>query len=158
MNTNIEIITWNKALKSGIKTIDEQHKELFEIINKMFCHVNGNEEQERKYFKKVIKKAIHYINIHFETEERIMQHTKFKGYEEHKKLHDNFMLAVAKSVRDYKSMELFSLFDFTMFFRDWLLSHIAIMDKKYFNHFKKAATRKPDGKLSINAEDLKKSA
>ena len=157
MNTNIEMITWNKALKSGIETIDEQHKELFDIINIMFGNV-GNEEMERQCFKKVIERALLYIKLHFETEEKIMLITKFKGYEEHKKIHDNFILAVAKSVQDFKNRGEFSLFDFSMFFRDWLLSHIAVMDKKYFNHFKKAAALKPDGKLNIAAEDLKKSA
>ena len=139
MNTNIEIITWNKALKSGIKMIDGQHKELFEIINKMFCHVNGNEEQEREFFNKIIEKAIQYIKIHFDTEEKIMLLTGYKGYDEHKKIHDNFIITVTKSVQDFKNSEQFSLFDFTMFFRDWLLSHIAVIDKKYFYHFKKQA-------------------
>jgi hemerythrin len=38
--------------------------------------------------------------------------------------------------------------------RDWVLSHVAVMDSEYGKWFKKLATRKSDGKLSITKEDL----
>ncbi|MDR0589403.1 MAG: hypothetical protein LBG25_02540, partial [Spirochaetaceae bacterium] len=33
--------------------------------------------------------------------------------------------------------------------KEWILTHIAISDKNFFEHFKKIATRNADGTLSI---------
>ena len=47
-----------------------------------------------------------------------------------------------------------SLLSFTNFLKDWILTHIAISDKQYFEYFRKIATRKNDGSLSISIEDI----
>ena len=158
MNWNNELIVWNKTFKSGIKAIDEQHKGLFELVNNMFSHVTGNEKEERKYFDIVIKKTVNHIKIHFAAEEKIMSFTKFNGYDKHKKLHDDFVTAITKNIHEFKSREHFCLFSFTKLLRDWLYSHITVMDKEYFEHFKKTTSQKPDGKLAIPHKDLRKIA
>ena len=158
MKNNNELISWNSTFSCGIKLIDDQHKELVKLVNDMFNHVSGNGEQEDIYFNSIIKQAVTYIKVHFATEEKIMLATGFKGYAEHKKEHDDFVLTVVKNINSYKAKERFTLLSFTKFLKGWVLSHIAIMDKQYFEYFKKIATRKADGKLSISLEDVRQSA
>jgi hemerythrin len=140
----------------GIKIIDDQHKGLLELVNELFNHSTGNEADEREYFKEVIEQAVDYVKVHFSTEEKYMLATKFPGYEEHKKVHKDFVLEVVKSVKDFESGKRLVLVNFSRFLKDWVLGHVAVMDVKYSEYFKKIATRKADGKLSINAEDLAK--
>jgi hemerythrin len=102
----------------------------------------------------VIQKAIQYVKVHFQTEEKIMIHTNFPGFAEHKKAHDSFVLAVVDNVRDFEAGKRLTLHDFTKFLKEWILTHIAIMDKQYFAYFKRIATRKADGTLSINLADV----
>jgi len=150
MNNN-ELIKWNNNLACGIKIIDTQHMGLVEMVNEMFNHVSGDEQTEREYFNKVIREAVRYVRTHFATEERIMRLTRFKGYAEHKKEHDKFITTVIKNIYEYESGggSRMKLSSFTKFLKDWILSHIALVDKQYFKHLHDIAGRKPSEDLNI---------
>jgi len=152
---NIELVTWSDRLSCGITLIDDQHKALVDLVNDMFKHATGNETQEHDYFNRVIQEAVKYVKVHFATEEKIMLATKFSGYAEHKKEHEKFILAVVSNIKDYEAGKRLTLSTFTKFLKDWILSHIAMMDKQYFEYFKTIASRKADGKLSITSADIK---
>ena len=153
-NNDGELVAWTHKLTCGVKVIDDQHKGLVDLVNEMFKHVTGNDVQERDYFNRVIQEAVKYVKNHFATEEKIMLATKFSGYAEHKKEHDSFVLAVVGNIREYEAGKRHTLSTFTRFLRDWILSHIALMDKQYFEYFKKIATRNEEGKLSINLKEM----
>ena len=149
-----ELVLWSPSFSVGVKIVDDQHKGLFDLVNEMFNHVIGDEVAERAYFQKVIQEAIEYIKIHFATEEKIMIATKFPGYTEHKKAHDSFVLAVFDNIKDYEAGKKFTLATFTRFLKEWILTHIAVMDKGYFEYFKKIASHGVDVKLDINSSSV----
>jgi hemerythrin len=149
-----DLVTWSPTFSVGIRLIDEQHKELLNLTNDLFNHCVGDEEAERAYFAKVIHEAVNYVKIHFSTEEKIMRKTNFGGYLDHKREHDAFVLMVVEQVQAFNDGKKFNLTVFTKFLKNWILTHIALKDKQYFEYFKKVATRKQDGKLSITREDL----
>ena len=153
-NEEVELISWSNKFECGIKLIDDQHKGLVNLVNEMFNHVTGNDVQEKDYFNRVINEMVKYVKTHFATEEKLMLATKFSGYGEHKKEHDTFILTVVNNINDYKAGKRLTLSSFTRFLKDWTLSHIAVMDKQYFDYFRKIATRKADGKLSISPDDI----
>ena len=151
-----ELVVWSPTYSVGIKLVDDQHKGLLDLINDMFNHVVGSEKQEREYFREVIHKTVDYVKIHFATEERIMIATKFPGYQEHKRAHDVFVLKVIDTINDFdKGHEVkFSLSSTTRFLKEWVLTHIAIMDKQYFTFFKSIASRSADGRLRIDSSNI----
>jgi hemerythrin len=149
-----EIITWSNSLSCGVKIIDDQHKGLVDLVNEMFNHVTGYQVQELDYFNRVVQEMVNYVKVHFATEEKIMLATKYPGYAEHKKEHDSFVLVVVDNIKDYQAGKRLTLSTFTKYLKEWVLSHIAVMDKGYFEYFKKIATRKEDGTLSIAAADI----
>ena len=151
-----EHVTWSDSYSMGVKIIDDQHKGLLDFVNDLFNHASGNEAEERVYFKEVIQQAVQYIKEHFQTEEKLMVSTKYQGYAEHKKAHDEFTLTVIQSVKDFESGRRLVLEKFAYFLKDWVLSHIAVMDKQYALYFRKIATKKADGKLSITKADIEK--
>jgi len=151
-----EHITWSNSYSMGVKLVDDQHKGLINFVNDLFNHANGNEAEERAYFKDVIQQAVQYIKEHFHTEEKLMVSTKFPGYMEHKKIHDKFTLTVVKSVKDFEAGKRLVLEKFAYFLKDWVLTHVAVEDVQYAAYFKKIATRKADGKLSITKADIGK--
>jgi hemerythrin len=152
---NSELVSWSPTFSVGVKVIDDQHKELLKLTNDLFNHCVGDEEAERSYFKKVIGKAVDYVKVHFSTEEKIMTATKFSGYRDHKREHDTFVLTVVEQITAFNEGKAFTLLAFTKFLKNWILTHIAVSDKQYFEYFKKIATRKTDGKLSITKADLR---
>ncbi|WP_461247158.1 bacteriohemerythrin [Treponema sp. R6D11] len=147
-------VSWSNSYSMGVKLIDDQHKGLINFVNDLFDHASGNEKQERAYFKEVIQQAVQYIKEHFNAEERLMIGTKFPGYAEHKKVHDEFTKTVVKSVKDFETGKRLVLEKFAYFLKDWVLTHIAVMDRQYADYFRKIATRKADGKLTISKSDL----
>ena len=149
-----DLIVWSPMYSTGIKILDDQHKGLCNIINELFNHSTGDEVEERNYFKEVIQEMVQYIKEHFATEEKIMLATKYPGYAEQKKSHDEFTLKVINSVRDFEAGKRLVLVKLANFLKEWLLSHIAIMDIQYADYFKGIATRKADGKLSITMNDV----
>ena len=151
---DFELITWSKTFACGIKLIDDQHKNLVDLVNEMFNHVSGDDEQEKSYLSRVINEAVMYIKVHFATEEKIMMATQFSGYADHKIAHDRFIATVGKNISDFSSGKKFTLYSFTNFLKNWILSHIAVMDKQYIVYLKKIASIKADGKLSISLEDI----
>jgi hemerythrin len=149
-----ELVKWSNTYVSHVKIVDEQHQELFKLTNTLFQHCVGDLVAEKEFFKSVIHQAIDYVKIHFATEEKMMKATKYSGYDEHKREHDSFVLTVVDAVRSFNETGKLNLIQFTRFLKDWILTHIAVCDRKYFDYFQKIATRKKDGKLSITKEDL----
>ena len=154
MRVNENLITWSSTYSVGIKIIDEQHKELFNVVNDMYNHDINDEEAERAYFQDIIRQTVNYVKRHFATEEQIMRAAKFQGYPEHKKAHDSFTLSLVDIIRDFEAGKKITLTFFTRFIKDWILSHIAIMDKQYFEYFIKNAALKDSGNLGIAQEDI----
>jgi hemerythrin len=150
----VEHVAWSDSYLMNVKVIDDQHKGLLDFVNDLFNHATGNEKDERAYFKEVIQNAVKYIKEHFATEEKYMIATKFPGFKEHKRAHDTFTLTVISSVKEFEAGKRLVLKKFALFLKDWVLSHIAVMDKQYSIYFWKLASRKADGKLSITEADL----
>jgi len=147
-------VKWSESYSIGIKTIDDQHKELLNIVNDLFSHSSGNEMEELLYFKEVIHQAVQYVKDHFQSEEKLLLKTKYPGYAEHKKAHDTFTLTVVTSAKDYQSGKRLVLEKFAYFLRDWILSHIAVMDTDYAAYLRRIATRNADGRLIVENIDV----
>jgi len=147
-------LVWSDSYSMGVKLIDDQHKGLLDFVNDLFNHASGKEDEERAYFSEVIQQAVQYIKEHFHAEEKLMVGTKFPGYAAHKKVHNEFTLTVVKSVKDFEAGKRLVLEKFAYFLKDWFLAHVAVMDRQYADYFKKIATRKADGKLSITKADI----
>ncbi|MCL2179564.1 MAG: bacteriohemerythrin [Treponema sp.] len=154
LNPVKDFITWTNKWACGIKVIDDQHKALVELVNDLFKHVTGEDKQEHDYFDKVIQELVNYVKVHFAAEEKILIATKYAGYAEHKKQHDLFIRTVVENIKLYEAGKRYTLSTFARFLKDWILSHIAMMDKQYFEYLHKIASRKADGKLSINKDDV----
>jgi hemerythrin len=127
----VEYVKWSDSYSTGVSLIDEQHKGLLDLINDLFNHVSGDEAKERVYFNEVIEQAVQYVKFHFATEEKYMTSIGFMGYPEHKKAHDQFVLTVIKTIKDFERGNALTLENFANFLKDWVLSHIAVMDMQY---------------------------
>lgn len=124
-------IQWSDKFSVQVKEIDEQHKKLIGMINKLHDALFDIEVQ-----KVVINEMIEYAMIHFETEEKYMEQFQFSGYEEHKKEHGKFT---------EKAMDIRNAFEMTGclltlhildFLKEWLENHLLNTDMKYVECFK----------------------
>lgn len=138
MNMYSKLITWSPSYSVGIKIIDDQHKALFKLVNEMYNHIAGDVESERIYFKNTIQRTIEHIRVNFATEEKILLVTKFPNFLEHKSAHESFILTLIGNMKDVEAGKKINFTAFTHFLRDWILTHIAIMDRQDFDLLRKS--------------------
>lgn len=83
---------FNNNILTGNETIDGQHKELIDRINKLVrtCE-NGSCQLEAI---KMLDYLADYTDFHFKEEEALQEEVGYPGLEEHKKRHDEFRVAV----------------------------------------------------------------
>lgn len=123
MELNLEsilVIIWNDNLKTGILSIDEQHQELFETINKLEkCKTSES------IFYKVLSDLNRYISVHFVTEEDYMKHTGYPKFKVHKECHEKFSADLKKLFKENssKSSIMNSRIELIEFVENWLKNH-----------------------------------
>jgi len=152
MNMYSNIISWSPTYSVGVKIIDEQHKRLFKLINEIYNHIASDEKAERAYYIKIIHQTVEHIRTNFATEEKILLVTKFPEYAEHKSAHESFILTLIGNMKDVENGKKMNLTAFTHFLRDWILTHIAIMDRQHFKSLKKSI--RLNEKLNAAAKDM----
>jgi hemerythrin len=123
---------WKEEYSVGIPAVDEQHQELVKLTNEL--HIACLEEDSiQQYFMDTIHKTLDYTAFHFSTEERLMKATGYPDFAAHKREHDAFVQKVVQIMVD--SQKFFKKksapYNFVSFLQNWILDHIAKVDKAF---------------------------
>ncbi len=78
-------LTWRESFECGHPVIDQQHKRLFRIGDKLINAVLKN--KDREVIDDLLDELSQHITQHFATEESVMTRTKFPYLDEHKAQH-----------------------------------------------------------------------
>lgn len=124
---------WNDDLSVKIRSIDDQHMKLIEMINDFYENIKNRSNDES--IKKLITEMRKYAQNHFTQEERYMKQLNYPGFEAHKKEHDLFMSKVVELEEKFQNGKLLLTFEITGFLKDWIKQHIQIVDQKYSQFF-----------------------
>ena len=130
MEDDKNIISWENRLSVNIPLIDNQHKLLIAMTNKLHEACRSGDETGKEQFMKTISEVVSYISYHFSSEEQIMERTGYPGYGIHKRHHMEFVHQVLQNVASFEKGKKYVPNQFVRFLRDWILSHIAFMDSK----------------------------
>jgi len=130
-NTNAAIINWDGKYATGIELIDNQHKELIELINQLHNACLAGGETVGTTFKEAMSRMVEYVRFHLSTEQELLQRIKFPDYPNHKKQHDTLIKSILDAAKDYSDGKKFVPNAFVRTLKDWVLSHIAVYDKAY---------------------------
>ena len=82
-------LVWQDRYNIGVEIIDKEHRKLFSIMNRMLTFLEQEEKSQWvcqegvKYFKGHAMK-------HFSEEEAYMASIDYRGFETHRRLHDDF--------------------------------------------------------------------
>ena len=121
---------WDNAYSVGFDPIDDQHKELVKMINELFESCKQGAAVADKAFMQTVKKAAAYARDHFSNEDKYMVEAGYPKLSEHRKLHDDFLNTVLKSIQDFSAGNKEPI-ELARFLKQWLLTHIAEADKQY---------------------------
>ena len=130
-------IEWTDDLSVGVELIDQQHRELFERINRLLgamkCvpfFIVEDEEHGAQELTKTMDFLQDYVVYHFGEEERRMTEDGYPGYQQHKEERRDFMGEVAKLRTSIEAGETTEklLVRAQKLLVDWTITHIRQVD------------------------------
>jgi hemerythrin len=129
MSNDEVFFKWSSDYSVNIKTIDDQHQELVNILNRLFVAVCMREGD--KVIAGILDALMDYTKKHFSLEERLMRMAGYKDIEahmaEHKKLLDQLDQLCKKHLIEEKPI----YFEMLNFLKKWLKEHIKGVDTRY---------------------------
>ncbi len=125
------MLQWKDEYCTGIAPIDEQHKELFSIANRIYDLLK-NDLIPDKYdsIVAIISELQNYTRYHFKTEEDYMQQINYRRFLSQKAAHNEFLAKMDAidlgKIDNSQNQYLIEILDFVL---DWLAGHIVKADK-----------------------------
>lgn len=123
------IIIWKHHLSVGVADVDEDHKKLIKMINRLFGATLSS--QPGAVLQGVLDELTDYVVRHFAREEDYMLRLEFSGYQAHKEDHHRLIESVGVFKEPIMSGEGGNIKEaIEHVLRDWLLTHIQVYDKQ----------------------------
>lgn len=121
--------TWSPSLSVGVDWIDDQHKELFDRINKLLDAMRSG--QGDKEIAPIIKFLEEYVRNHFREEEKIMTKYKHPKLDAHKEQHISFNEKFKEMQKLYKEQGSSTkiVLEIQKMMNEWWVNHINRVDK-----------------------------
>ncbi len=129
-------IEWTRDIELGVDRIDNQHKELIALINKVFDACSLGEGKQT--VGDALNFAVSYTLVHFKSEEDLMRERNYPEYVNHKPLHEEFIrdISALKSEFDKAGPTISIVLKLNRLLVDWLIKHIKTEDRKIANFLK----------------------
>lgn len=131
----MELFKWNNFLETEITSIDDQHKNLVNLINKLGSYISRTSKDEyiqnNPIVTNILEDLLKYTKYHFSEEETLMKannicndHVKM-----HKFKHKQFIIEIEEihNKRNLKYIDLVEIFNYLIL---WLSSHILGLDRE----------------------------
>ena len=123
------IITWTEELSIDIPEIDDEHKHLIALINRL--HDAMSQGRGKQNLLDIFTELFEYAKTHFTHEERLMAQANYRGLASHKREHDFFTRKVVELHKRFVAGELAITIEVLNFLKDWVVHHVRGMDKAY---------------------------
>lgn len=120
---------WLPEYNVHIRTIDDQHQELVNILNRLFIAVFSRESATA--ISGILDALVCYTETHFALEERLMRQAEYADFEAHKLEHGKLMAELDRLCKKCLSEEKPTYFEMLGFLKRWLRGHIQGVDTRY---------------------------
>ncbi|MEI7474207.1 MAG: bacteriohemerythrin [bacterium] len=124
------LLKWKDDLLVGVGTIDDQHKELFDMVNKL--SEASNTGQSKEVIKDMIDFLGNYVIDHFSQEEALQQKYNYPKYTEHKAKHEAFIAQFVdvKNKIEAEGINIKYIIQVNQIIATWLVTHVSKVDKE----------------------------
>jgi hemerythrin len=124
-------LCWDDKLSVNVKEIDDQHKELIRMINRLGEAISdGSWSKKMVLLTDVLLDMTDYLQYHFSFEEKYMIDLNYPDYQEHNQEHQSFVQEVTNFTEDFQSGKKGLTKDVLDFLWDWYFNHIMNVDQK----------------------------
>jgi hemerythrin len=126
---------WEEKYSTGIQSIDNQHKEIFNYLNSLLDAMKLG--QADKIIYQIVLELEKYSIVHFQKEEFFFQRFNYSGAKEHIREHQFFIQKVASIKSELRAGKKVISIELLNFLKGWIDNHILVADKSYTECFLK---------------------
>ncbi|MBF0271633.1 MAG: bacteriohemerythrin [Magnetococcales bacterium] len=126
---HLELVTWNSSLYLGIAQLDEDHRVLVEMINRIYHAIKTGQGQAQ--VNTILDGLIDYTATHFKREEVLFTQHDYPDRAEHLQKHAKLVNEVLQFRTQLQQGEEIVGLEILHFLRDWLINHIKGTDLRY---------------------------
>lgn len=125
----MSLLAWSDIFSVGVKEIDEQHKQLLDLVNRLNDAMQG--EADRAVLGRIIDDLVDYTKTHFAYEERLMDEYRYSLAQRHRLEHRHLIQAVLDIQRKFEVQGVALTAEVMLLLRDWLSRHIMNSDRLF---------------------------
>lgn len=131
--TTETLFQWSDDYNVGIQEVDEQHKELVNMLNALHNAIVNHRAKES--VRRILDQLAEYTRTHFLLEESLMRVTHYSGFDIHKQQHEELIRQVQDLQAKLDSGKATITFELLHFLKGWLTHHINESDKRFGSFF-----------------------
>lgn len=120
---------WGAAFETGVRTIDDEHRELVAILNEFHSALEHNLGESVAFA--TLNRLIRYAEKHFSDEEALMAKARYPGLKDHIAEHERLMAQVFELHTKLMNREATFSTELFNFLREWLIDHILNADMDF---------------------------
>jgi len=117
---------WTPALEVGFAKMDEDHRELIEVLNRL--HTDLDQGKDQAELAQILNFLRDYTVGHFQTEEALMIKYNYPGASAHFAAHASLVLKVCDFIVDFRAGRVALNEALLDFLETWLREHILGLD------------------------------
>ena len=125
------ILKWKDSYSVGIKSLDQQHRRLLELINKL-SGIDPETKDKKKIFS-VLNALAEYAQAHFDSEESYLSKYEYPNLAQQQREHVAFTAEVFRLAQKLEQAEPGIHSEVINFTKDWYISHILGTDREYID-------------------------
>jgi hemerythrin len=130
---SVALMKWSDSYNTGVADIDEQHKQLVAILNRLKSSIA--DRTSREVCSGILDELIDYTQKHFRFEEGLMEASGYSLYASHKKVHEELLAQVLSYRQKLATSNESISFELLHFLQMWLVKHISESDKRFGQYF-----------------------
>jgi hemerythrin-like metal-binding protein len=128
---------WNDQYTTGIQEIDEQHKMLFLMTNRLQTAIKTG--KANLVIAKTFKELIDYTKYHFAAEEQEMDGCDYPDALIHKRFHAILVKKIRDALLRIRNGDNYNPIELLRFLNVWLVDHILEKDMKFSKYYKQSS-------------------
>ena len=132
----MEAIHWSEKFSVGVKELDEQHRQIIEMLNRLISTPEARDANSETV-SEILTAMTRYSLEHFKTEEGLMKAHGYPNLEEHRQEH----IAYRRKAIDFSTAATLGIESVPQilidYLSEWWMHHILDEDMKYKPFFAK---------------------
>src|SRR5680860_388270 len=128
----MNLIPWEDKYSIGIVEIDDQHKKMLSIINRLHNLLEEKKNDSPNEIEAIIQEMVDYAIYHFQTEEKYFKLFSYEKSEEHIGIHNQYKAKIEDWHKRYSETKDGAIFfEISTYLHDWWTWHINNSDRDY---------------------------